>query len=694
LFLKYINLSHKQFANDLERKSFSKNFISLLMNKPVPKILKFSFLFALSALMAFSGLAQSSRQLLKSGNKFFDEEIYRSAIPFYEQVLAKDPDNAEALFRAGVSYISFDKEKASDYISRAQRLKPKVSSDVEYWLGRIDHLNYRFDEAIAHYRLYDAKLKNNDERKTELTRLIQQSKNAKTQFNNPKDIFVRNMGASINTSHSEHSPVIASDDNYLLFTSRADNVTGGKADQYGEYFEDVFETRRNGADAFEKPAPVPNINSKFHDAAIQLFDNDTKLLLYRDENNGDFYVSSRENGIWSAPKSIGSNINTVNYEGDAYITPDGKQLYYSTSHYSENGDKDIYVSLRDKNGNWGKPRSLGSVINSKDDDDSPYLTADGKTMYFTSRGHNSMGGYDVFVTHIDSVTRRWTKPQNMGYPVNTPDDDAYYRLSPDGSYAYLSSYRMGGYGEKDIWTINYIRNVLVRGKVYNMRDKSIVQGVELVFSGQQANKKAISYRDVTKPIAGDYGVTLLSGRTYQVSVTKDGRSIATESLEIPVITNDTTVFEKDFYVPFVDSTSAARFAFRKVYFDTDEYDLRPESIQELDNIISILKANPTINISIEGHTDARATEQHNLELSNNRAKAVYQYILQNGISDARMIMLGHGERRPAAPNVAPENMQLNRRTDINIIPRAGERLEGIKIEGGTNNDGRLIPKRK
>ncbi|PIQ22118.1 MAG: hypothetical protein COW65_05010, partial [Cytophagales bacterium CG18_big_fil_WC_8_21_14_2_50_42_9] len=158
------------------------------MNQPLQKVLKCSFLFTFSFLLGFSAFAQSNRQLIKKGNKLYGEEIYRSAIPFYEQVLAKDPDNATALFRAGVSYISFDKEKASDYIYRAQRLKPKVSSDVEYWLGRIDHLNYKFDEAIAHYRLYDASLKKNDERKVELARLIQQSKNAKTQFNNPKDI--------------------------------------------------------------------------------------------------------------------------------------------------------------------------------------------------------------------------------------------------------------------------------------------------------------------------------------------------------------------------------------------------------------------------------------------------------------------------------------------------------------------------
>jgi outer membrane protein OmpA-like peptidoglycan-associated protein len=164
-------------------------------------------------------------------------------------------------------------------------------------------------------------------------------------------------------------------------------------------------------------------------------------------------------------------------------------------------------------------------------------------------------------------------------------------------------------------------------------------------------------------------------------------------LEVPVITNDTTVFEKDFYVPFVDSAATKRFAFRKVYYDTDQYELRPESIQELDNVISILKANPTINISVDGHTDARATEGYNMQLGNNRAKAAYEYLLKNGISDTRMIMVSYGERRPAASNDSPENMQLNRRTEFTIIPRAGERLEDIKIQGGTN-DGKLIPKRK
>src|SRR6478735_643544 len=210
------------------------------MDNAVRILRKTTFLVIVAVCVATTSWAQSVRSLMKDGNKFFENENYRAALPYYEKVLAKEPNNETALFRAGVSYMSFDKEKASDYIYRAQKLKPKVSKDVEYWLGRVDHINYRFDDAITHFKAYDATLKKKDQRKPEIALLIQQSKNAKDLFNNPKDIFVKNLGPTINTQYSEHSPVISADDNYLLFTSRGSAVTGGETAADGEYFEDIF----------------------------------------------------------------------------------------------------------------------------------------------------------------------------------------------------------------------------------------------------------------------------------------------------------------------------------------------------------------------------------------------------------------------------------------------------------------------
>ncbi|WP_231590610.1 OmpA family protein [Hymenobacter terrenus] len=646
------------------------------------RLLQASCAVALTAAMATPASAQSTRKDLKTGNKFFEQENYRAALPYYEKVLAKDPNNAKALFNAGISYMSFDKEKASDYIYKAQKLKPKVSKDVEYWLGRVDHLNYNFDEAVAHFQAYNATLKKNDQRKEELAQLIQHSKNAKVQFNSPKDIFVKNLGPTINSQFSEHSPVISSDDKLLIFTSRGESVTGASGNVSdkknksvaadGEYYEDIFETRRIDDENWEKPRSLSGVlNGKGHDASTQLFDNDTKLLMYRNDNGGDIFVAEKSGTDWTAPKPLDANINSKAYEGDAYISPDGLMIIFATGKYSEDGTLDLYTSTRTAGGEFGPPKSLGANINTKYDDDSPYLSKDGKTLYFSSRGHNTMGGYDIFKSEYDENSRRWGAAQNMGYPINTPDDDSYYRLSPDGSYAYLSSYRIGGYGEKDIYTINYIKNSNIVGKVFSSRDStSVIPGVELVFSGATADKSALSFRDVTKPDGG-YQVAVLSGRTYQVAVSKDGKNIETQEFAVPVSTNDSTTITKNFYVNYIDTTATAG-GFKNIYFDTDKYKLRPESIVTLNEISQKLIASPGVNISIEGHCDSRNTDEYNMVLGQNRAEAAYNYLKKQGVADTRMTTVSYGERRPAAPNDSPENMQLNRRDEFKVVLKEGE----------------------
>ncbi|AMJ68091.1 hypothetical protein AXW84_08590 [Hymenobacter sp. PAMC 26628] len=626
-------------------------------------------------------MAQSTGKLLKTGNKFFEQENYRASIPYYEQVLAKDPNNAKALFNAGIAYLSFDKEKASDYIYKAQRLKPKVSKDVEYWLGRVDHLNYNFDEAIAHYQSYNATLKakkSNEVRRQEVAQLIQHSKNAKVLFNSPKDIFVKNLGPSINTQYAEHSPVISSDDKVLLFTSRG-QYTGAATNKKklaadGEYFEEIYESRRIDDENWEKPRSLGQaLVTKGHDASTQLYDNDSKLLMYRDDENGDIFSSDKVNGEWTAPKKLNSNINSKAYESDAYITPDGKTLYFSTGKYSEDGTLDLYYSTRGSDGDWGPAKSMGGAINTKYDDDSPYLSKDGKTLYFSSRGHNTMGGYDIFKSAYDSIGHKWGAPENMGYPINTPDDDSYYRLSPDGSYAYLSSYRIGGYGEKDIYTINYIKNATVKGKVFAKDSTTVIPGVELVFSGKQADNTPLSFRDVSKP-DGSYQVAMLSGRTYQVAVSKDGKNIETQEFAIPVSTNDSTTITKNFYIAYIDTSMASMYPFSKIYFDTDKYKLRPESIVVLNDIAQKLVAAPGLNIQVEGHCDSRNTDEYNMVLGQNRANAAKKYLVTKGVADTRLTTVSYGERRPAAPNDSPENMQLNRRDEFRVVLKEGETM--------------------
>jgi len=657
------------------------------MDNVSKRLLQASYALALTTAVATSAQAQSTRKDLQTGNKLFNQENYRASIPYYERVIAKDPNNAQALFRAGVAYLAFDKEKASDYIYKAQKLKPKVSKDVEYWLGRVDHLNYNFDEAITHYQAYNATLKKrNDTRRDEVAQLIQHSKNAKVLFNSPKDIFVKNLGPTVNTQYAEHSPVISSDDKTLIYTTRANpaDIPGlqqraGKKDiaADGEYFEGIVETHRIDADNWEKPRSLATVlNSKGHDASNQVFDNDTKLLMYRDDEDGDIFVASKtQGGDWGQPVKLNNNVNSKAREGDAYITPDGLTLYFATGKYSEDNNLDLYYSTRTSGGDWGPAKSLGSAINTKEDDDSPYISRDGRTLYFASRGHNTMGGYDIFQSKYDSIGHKWGRPENMGYPINTPDDDSYYRLAPDGTYAYLSSYRIGGYGEKDIYTISYIKNITIKGTVFSKRDSTqVIPGVELVFNGTQADKTAISFRDITKTPGGDYQVKVLSARTYQVAVNKDGKNIETQEFAVPISTNDSTSITKNFYVDYIDTTVFASSRFGKIYFDTDKYKLRPESIKTLNNTAAILKANTGVNISIEGNCDSRNTDEYNMVLGQNRADAAKNYLVKQGVSASRLTTVSFGERKPVAPNDSPENMQLNRRDDFRVVLKEGEKM--------------------
>lgn len=523
-----------------------------MMNKFSRTVTRFLTFCMLAVMAASCAILQSRNPDMRSGDRFFLQENYRAASEDYERVLASDSNNARALYKAGLSYMNFDKEKSEEYIVRAYEIDPDVDAAVLFWLGRAEHINYRFDEAIAHFEsYYNSSSKLNRQRREEALRLIEQARYAKEEVANPKDVFVENLGSTVNTIYSEHSPAISSDDNYLLFTTRSADVTGGLEARDGEFFEDIFEATRSADGTWGATRAVPGkLNSAGHDASIQLFGKDTKMLLYRPVNNGDIYVSERQaDGTWSAPKSISDKINSKYYEADAYITKDGQALYFSTNQFSKGNNLDLYKAEKQANGEWGNPISLGGIINTPFDEDSPFLLPDGR-LYFSSRGHTSIGGYDIFVSKYDSAARQWGKPVNMGVPVNSPDDDTHYRLSQDGRYAFLSSYRIGGIGEKDIYTINYIRPAQIVGRVFSRQDSMAITGMEVRFSGAQANKSAITFSTITDTKTGDYTLTPLSGRSYKVEILQDGKVVASEQIEVPLVVNETAPLTKDFYINY------------------------------------------------------------------------------------------------------------------------------------------------
>ncbi|MBX9852625.1 MAG: OmpA family protein [Cytophagaceae bacterium] len=641
--------------------------------------------FALVFFITSVGLAfsQSPKSLFKEGHRLFKLEHYRKALPFLEKAIESEPNNAEAVFEAGVCYLHrYSKEKALEYILKAYTLDSNVSKYIHYWLGRAYHQNYQYDKAIQEYNIYKSNLKKSDQRRKDVEKHINQTNVARELTQDPENFRVFNLGPVINTLYSEHSPVTSKNDSLILFTSRRHDVTGAKEDQDGEFFEDIYQSKKLPNGEWTAPEHI-HLNTSGHDASIQLLENDTKLLLYREAKGGDIFITEKEPGTnnWKEPQKF-ADINTSDFEADAFITADGKTAYFATNHYKKVGDLDIYYITKNDDGTWSEPKELQGKINTSEDEDAPFVSADGKTLYFSSRGHKNMGGFDVFKSTKDSATGNWSPPVNLGYPINTPDDDVYYYISHNGKKGYLSSYREGGYGEKDIYEIAPIPFVPCTLKLNACR-------------GKDRNPLSYSVRSLkktTKPIAlsgkvenNKFTVRVLADNTYRIALYDGKDTVYAENFEVAFTEEENKTIEKNIEVPCPelppDTTIAdtvvkdttikpvADIVLNPVYFESGKADLGKDTKAQLDAISAALKKNPSVEIEISGHADAMGPDNLNQVLSEKRAGSTMNYLVSKGIKKDRLKTKGYGETRPMGDNETDEGRAKNRRVEFQIIKK-------------------------
>lgn len=760
-------------------------------NKTCLACIFFSFFLCITNL----SLSQTNSSALKQANKLYANEHYRNALPFYEEVLKTDPNNAEALYKSGICYLNrFSKEKALTNILKAYEVDSNVSKHIRYWMGRVYQENYEFEKAIECYNIYKASLRKKDQRSDELKMHLEQCQYSLELMKDPKDYIIKNLGDKVNSPYSEHSPVISGDGKTLYFTSRRKDEENEKEEFDGEPFEDIFQSKKLDDGTWSNPESI-HLNSTGHDASVQVFDNDTKMLLYKFHKGGDIYYTELQNGKWGEAKPF-ANLNTKKYESSAFITADGKTLYFATNRWKKGDDLDIYYVTKDENGNWSKVKELKGNINTDFDDDAPYLTPDGKTMYFSSRGHKNMGGFDVFKSTLDE-NGNWSTPENLGHPINTPDDDIYYYLLPNGTKGYIASYRSGGLGEKDIYEVAPIFGCIVKGLVTEDVTNKPVNGIKLFFSSTLKTTRPSSATDISKD-GGNYEVKVKSYNTYRIAVVKGNDTIKTETLEIPYKEKENEIIVKNIVIPYTAPDTAVvavkttknlthRYVFRNVYFDQSKSTLNDEARHELDIAAEILRKNPSaeviitgcaekfenkniadqraknatdylvskgiqpskikinkplvsstkgnnkhvkidvklndklvmnfdpslipnaqigssfilrnvyfqtaryelssqgkieldtlynimmdypnLKIELSGHTDDVGSDEANLKLSEQRAKAAMDYLVKKGIQPSRLSYKGYGESNPYVPNDSPFNRQLNRRTEAKIINR-------------------------
>ena len=646
-----------------------------------------------------------AKENIEKGDEFFNAgtPFYRQAIEPYLAANTFNPNNALLNYKLGQCYLySNFKLKAIPHLEKANKLNPSIDTYMGYFMGRAYHLDMQWDKAIKEYTVFQKTLNMNEdaERYEEASKFIKECYAGKELSQKPIRVFIDNIGGDVNSQFSDYGPVISADESTLLFTSRRPNTIGGKVDpQDNNYFEDIYITTKTPDGKWTKAENMGEpVNSSDHDANSGISADGTKFLVYIGKNNGDLYESALNGDKWSKPEALNKNINTEKYhESSACYSPDGNSLYFVTDKPGGLGDRDIYISHKDEKGKWGEAINLGPTINTKYGEEAVYIHPDGKTLYFSSQGHKSMGGFDIFKSVYNDSLKVWSTPENIGYPVNTPDDDVFLVVSASGKRGYYTSFNPNGFGEKDLYMITFLgpekpmvhRNEdnLIASQAAPVKETVVAPVMEIKEAQLTILKGVITDALTTKPLeatieiidnqanqviasftsnsaTGKYLVSLPAGKNYGIAVKKDGYLFHSENFDIP----NTAAFqqvEKD--VELKKVAVGSKIILKNIFFDFDKATLRPESTNELQRLTKLLNDVPTMKIEISGHTDSKGANDYNLKLSDNRAKAVVDYLIKAGIPANRLVYRGYGEEQPIATNETDEGRQLNRRTEFKIL---------------------------
>ncbi len=468
----------------------------------------------------------------------------------------------------------------------------------------------------------------------------------------------KNMTESINSVHLEYFPSLTIDGKTMIFTRRMN--------QDEDFYESTF---INGN--WSKAKPLGGmINTNLNEGA-QNISQDGNWLIFtgcnypEGEGSCDLYIAYRtRNGDWTEPQNMGPVINTDFWESSPSLSPDKRDLYFTSSMPGGYGGKDIWVSRRLPDGKWSRPRNLGPTINTSGDEASPFIHPDNQTLYFNSNGHPGYGTTDLFLSRKQGDTA-WSTPFNLGYPINTIDDEGSLIVAADGKTGYYASDGGPTLGGLDLYTFELPENARalqttwVRGQVF---DRKTREGLPSLIELTELDTRITISRLQTDE-DGNYLVTLPAGKQYAFNVNRKGYLFHSENFDIDKNISDSFLVVD---IPLQPIEKGASIVLKNIFFDNNEFELKPESMTELEKVVALLKDNPALTISIEGHTDNVGSDADNLKLSVNRAKAVVGFLVNQGIDPKRLTHKGYGATMPIAPNSTQEGKALNRRTEMKV----------------------------
>jgi outer membrane protein OmpA-like peptidoglycan-associated protein len=633
-------------------------------------------------------LKSTYTKFIKKGDKLYfgHEHGYLVALEYYLMAYEEHPNSAILNYKIADCYLhTLYKYKALPHAQEAYNLNSNVAYNIDYLIGMAYHQRSDFDNAISYYEKFKSAY-------TGKTRdSLSMADRKITECNNGKELVkedvyvVVNMGPDINSEYAEYVPLVKSDHSYMLFTSRrpqqipdpnntSKKISGERLSKFDlDYHEDIFKTENLGNSKWSAPCRFDYSTRKnsMHDACVSLSYDGQTIFNYRGNNNGDLYTATVEDGKWTKTIPL-KGINTKYREDHIAIAYDNSTAYFISDRPGGQGGKDIWKTVK-KEGVWSTPENLGPEVNTPYDEEGVFIHPDGNTIYFSSRGHNTMGGFDVFETSFENG--KWTTPLNMGAPTNSPDDDVFFILSADGKTAYLSSVKEGGYGMQDIYAITAFEKK--KTKHTKNKDPEIVTLKGHIFD-KETNKKIKAKIEVvdnstheviySQEVEGDAGFTLPlinepSNKDFTIKVTSNGYSEYTGTLKANEVkdAHKNIELEKVFVVSNI-------MILDHVYFQYNEAEISESSKAELDSAIAVLNAQPDVKIEIEGHTDNVGTDDYNLKLSQKRANAVKAYMISKGFDPKRIVKVtGYGNTQPLVNGDSEDAKQKNRRVEFKLI---------------------------
>ena len=640
----------------------------------------FLLLFCLKSGIGFSQAYTTAKTAGKKTQKLYQKALDQEREGDYDAVLATvnkalelEPKFIDGhLKKAAVLYDKKQYDSAERSFERALELDPAYKPRIWYQLAVTEMRQDKFEEAGKHFEKY---LVSGPQSKNLIKRAKRHLTNcafAAEAIKNPVPFAPKSIGDNINTTNSEYLPSISADGAFLVYTRRINN----QEDLYYSNFKDG---------TWQKGQPMEAINTPFNEAT-QTLSADGRMLVYtacnRKEGLGgcDLYYSAVQGNRWTPPVNMGPVVNTRAWDSQPSLSANGKTLFFASERGGGKGKRDLWVAQKRESGRWAKPQNLGAIINTDGNDEAPFIHPDGQTLYFMSEGHPGMGDYDLYYSRKEA-DGTWGRPQNLGYPINTKAHEGALFVSLDGTTAYFTSDKSFEDSEEaplrkrdfDIYyfelppaarplPVTYVKAVV---KDQNTKQR-LIADTEIIDVETGKIIEALSTSE-----NGTFLITLPIGKNYALNVSKENYLFHSENFELTSSSQISDPFLLDIeLVPIPEVVknehTATPVILKNVFFETGSAALKASSTAELDRLKTLLEENPALNIQINGHTDNVGSGEDNLTLSEARAVAVQQYLIDQGIAKDRLAAKGFGETQPIDTNETEMGRRNNRRTEFVI----------------------------